>query len=197
MSRIAAIATNGAAVVGLVVLALAASGCRGPARPSPVPVSSPTVASVGGPVAFHVQLGAGQTLTTRSTQPGGCPGLDALIDLGPAGAVELMAYATSCTVGDNSRPGNGRHGVYRTTADIPAERRSGAVTVHTALGDGIAFDQSYYECTNSCRTYTEPVAVIALAHPEDPAYQALMAFSPKGSVGLDRLTALLRDQLLA
>jgi hypothetical protein len=185
-------------LVGLVVLAFAASACRSPARPDPGPVSSPTVAPIGGPVPFHIQLGAGQTLTMRSPQPGSCPDLDALINLGSDGTVELVAYATSCAVGgDNARPGNGRHGVYRTTADIPAERRSGAVTVHTALGEATAFDQPYYECTNSCKNYTEPVAVITLAHPDDPAYQALTAFSVKGSIGLDRLTAFLRDQLIA
>jgi hypothetical protein len=197
MSRLVRIATAGPAVVGLVVLAFAATGCRGPALPNPGPVSSPTVASVGEPVAFHIQLGAGQTLTMRSPHPSNCPGLDAVIDLGPDGTAELVAYATSCTVYDNAHPGNGRHGTYRTIADIPAERRSGAVTVHTALGEAIAFDQSYYECTNSCKTYREPVAVITLAHPRDQAYQALTAFSVKGSIGLDRLTALLRDQLLA
>jgi hypothetical protein len=30
---------------------------------SPTPASSPTLAPVGGPVGFHVQLGAGQLLT--------------------------------------------------------------------------------------------------------------------------------------
>lgn len=178
------------------VLALVAGGCRGTdARPVSGPVSSPTVAPVGGPVAFHVQLGAGQRLTMRSPRPGDCPGLDALIELGAEGTVELTAYATTCA-SDNARPGNGRHGVYRTTADIPAELRAGAISVRTALGEATAFNQSYYECTNSCKTYTEPVAVITLAHTDDPAYQALTAFSAKGSIGLDRLTALLRDQLL-
>ena len=185
----------GRILVGLVV-ALVASGCRGTdARPVSGPVSSPTVAPVGGPVAFHVQLGAGQSLTMHSPQPGNCPGLDALIDLGSDGTVELKAYATSCA-SDNARPGNGRHGIYRTTADIPAGLRAGAISVHTALGEATAFNQSYYECTNSCKTYTEPVAVITLAHTDDPAYQALTAFSVKGSIGLDQLTALLRDQLL-
>src|SRR5690242_14079910 len=182
-------------LVGLVV-ALVVSGCRGTdARPVLGPVSSPTVAPVGGPVAFHVQLGAGQRLTMHSPQPGNCPGLDALIDLGPDGAVELTAYAGSCA-SNNARPGNGRHGIYRTTADIPVELRAGAISVHTALGEATAFNQSYYECTNSCKTYTEPVAVITLAHPDDPAFQALSAVSVKGAIGLDRLTAILRDQLL-
>jgi hypothetical protein len=184
-------------LVGLVTIALVTTGCRDQAQPAPGPVSSPTVASVSEPVAFHVQLGAGQTLTMRSSQLANCPGLDALIDLGPDGGAELVAYATSCAPGDNARPGNGRHGVYRTTADIPADRRSGAVTVHTALGEATAFDQQYYECTNSCKTYTEPVAVITLTHPTNPAFQTLTAFSAKGSIGLDRLSALLRDQLLA
>jgi hypothetical protein len=184
-------------LVGLVALAFAAGGCRGPVQPEPGPVSSPTVAPVGGPVPFHVQLGAGQTLTMRSQQPGNCPAVDAVINLGSGGTVDLVAFGSSCDTGNNAQPGNGRHGVYRTTADIPADRSSGAVTVQTALGQATAFSQSYYECTNSCKNYTEPVAVITLTHPNDPAYPALMAYSAKGSIGLDRLTAFLRDQILA
>ena len=69
--------------------------------------------------------------------------------------------------------------------------------MHTALGDATAFNQPYYECTNSCKTYTEPVAVITLARPNDPAFQTLTAYSAKGSIGLDRLTVLLQDQVLA
>lgn len=194
-------------LVALVALAFVAGSCRGvDVRPAPVdsptvpptapPTGPPTVAPVGGPVAFRVQLGAGQRLTVRSPQPDSCPGLDALISLGSEGNVWLAAYATSCGAGDNARPGNGRHGVYRTTADIPADRRSGAVTVRTALGPATVFNQSYYECTNSCRDYTEPVAVITLEHPTDPAFPTLTVYSAKGSIGLDRLTALVRDQLL-
>ena len=184
-------------IVALAAFAFAANGCRGPdVRPDPGPVSSPTAAPVRGPVAFRVQLGAGQRLTTRSPEPDNCPGLDALIDLGPDGTVRVAAYATGCAVGDNARPGNGRHGVYRTTADIPADRRSGAITVHTALGEATVFNQPYYECTNSCTNYTEPVAVITLVHSGDPAFHTLTAYSEKGSIGLDRLITLLRDQLL-
>jgi hypothetical protein len=182
----------------LVALAFLTGGCRGPqVRPDPGPVSSPTVAPVAGPVAFHVQLGAGQRLTTHSAAPDNCPGLDALIDLGSDATIRLMAYATNCATDDNAQPGNGRHGVYRTTADIPAERRSAAVTVSTALGQATAFNQPYYECTNSCKNYTEPVVVITLEHPGDPAFRTLTAYSPKGSIGLDQLTAVLRDQLFA
>ncbi len=185
-----------AAVVGLV------AGCRilGVDRtPTPAasttPVSSPTIAPVDVPVSLHVQLGAGQTLTTRPSQPDGCPGFDALVRLAPDRFVRLSAFAAGCTVADNGRPGNGRHGVYRTTADVPADRLAAASTVHTALGDAVVFIQPYYECTNSCRFYTEPVAVITLDHPRDPAYPALMAYSEKGTVGFDDLKAVVRDQL--
>jgi len=186
-------------LVGLVVLTLATSGCRGQAQPEPGPVSSPTVAPVAGPVAFHVQLGAGQTMTIRSPKPGGCPGFDAMINLGSDRNVELMAFGTSCVAaaGDNAQPGNGRHGVYRTTMDIPADRLSAAVAVHTVLGEATVFNQPYYECTNSCKNYTEPVAIVMLAHPSDPEYQTLMAVAVKGSIGLDQLSAFLRDQVLA
>lgn len=113
-----------------------------------------------------------------------------------SGAVRLAAYATVCAA-DNAQIGNGRHGVYRTTADIPADRRTAAVTVPTALGEATAFTQAYYECTNSCKNFVEPVAVITLGHPADPAYQTLTAYSEKGTIGWDQLTALLRDQLIA
>src|SRR5262249_41634626 len=137
-----------------------------------------------------------QTLTMPSPPPSDCPTFRAVVDLGSYKTVELVAYDTSC-VNDHVQPGNGRHGVYHTTADIPADRRSGAITVHTALGQATAFEQTYYECTNSCKDYTEPIGVITLAHSDNPAYQALVAYSPKGAIGMDRFTAFLRDQLQA
>jgi hypothetical protein len=182
----------------LVALALGLGGCRGaqvrPVR-SPEPVTSPTVAPVGGPVPFRVQLGAGQRLLPRQAVAGNCPGFDTVVDLGSGRSVRLIAYATSCPVGDGQRI-NGRHGVYRTAADIPADLRAGAVTVATPLGEATAFTQSYSEYTNSAHHYTEPVAVIVLARPADPAYQTLTVLSEKGTLPLDQLTALLRGQLL-
>ncbi|MET7396567.1 hypothetical protein ABZS66_24105 [Dactylosporangium sp. NPDC005572] len=149
------------------------------------------------PVAFNLKLGAGQRLTMRSEAPGACPGLDAWVDLGGRRSVRLAAYATTCSTDGNGRIGNGRHGVYRSAADVPADRRATAITVQTALGAGIVFSQQYYECTNSCSNYTEPVAVIALDHPADPAFPTLIVISEKGTIDLDHMTALLREQLLA
>lgn len=191
-----------AATVALAVAALA-GGCRGadgtpsPGRsPSAEPVTSPTVAPVGGPVPFRVRLAAGQRLIQRSSAPGGCPGLDTVVTLG-SGRVRFIAYATSCPADDRQDLINGRHGTYRTLADVPAERRAGAITVQTALGEATAFVQPYSEYTNSANHYTEPVAVITLATPVDPAYQTLIAVSEKGTLPLDQLTAVLREQLLA
>jgi hypothetical protein len=109
--------------------------------------------------------------------------------------MRLTAYAAGCDVGGNARPGNGRHGVYRSTADVPADRLASSVKVHTSLGDAVIFTQPYYECTNSCRNYTEPVAVVTLEHPADPRYPTLMACSEKGTIGPDQLETVLRDQL--
>ncbi len=196
-SGVLASAAPGRVLLALLALALLAGGCHaGPVDPDPV--SAPTVAPVGGPVAFHVRLGAGQAITTRSPQPDNCPGVTADVTVGAHATLTVLAFAVTCAPGgDNARPGNGRHGVYRTSADIPAQRRPDARTVHTALGDALAFTQPYYECTNSCRNYTEPVAVITLAQPGDPALRALTVYSDKGSVGLDALVAFVRDQLLA
>ena len=173
------------------LLVLATAGC-GPDRP-PAPPTPPSTAAIEGPVALHVALGAGERLSQRTDGSGDCPGLSATVDLGRAGAVTLVAYASTCEHGDNTHPGNGRHGVYRGPSDIPAERHGTAVA--TALGPATVFEQPYYECTNSCSTFTEPVAVIVLDHPADPAYPVLTAYSAKGTAGRDRLTALVRDQL--
>ncbi|MGI5246683.1 hypothetical protein [Dactylosporangium sp. CA-139066] len=182
------------------VAALAVGGCRAadvqPSR-SPEPVTSPTVAPAGGPVPFRIQLGAGQRLIPHAPASSGCPGYNTVAYLGSSRTIRLMAYATTCTVEDNERLINGRHGVYRTTADIPADRRAGAVTVQTELGGATVFTQPYSEYTNSTNHYTEPVAVITLAKPADPAYQTLTVVAEKGALPLDQLTNVLKEQLLA
>ena len=55
------------------------------------------------------------------------------------------------------------------------------------------FSQKYYECTNSCKNYTEPVAVIELADPADPAFPTLTAYSEQGSAGRNDLVTLVGD----
>ncbi|MDG6109916.1 hypothetical protein Daura_19110 [Dactylosporangium aurantiacum] len=179
---------------------LALGACRGPQvapQPAPTPVSSPTVAPIAAPVPFRLQLGAGHRLVTRSPAPSGCPGLDTVAVLGSGGAVRFLAYATTCATDGNDRLINGRHGVYRTAEDVPRERRAGAATVQTALGEAIVFMQPYSEYTNSSNHYTEPVSVITLRQPADPAYRTVVVLSEKGTLSLEQLTTLVREQLLA
>jgi hypothetical protein len=195
-------------LVALAAVAGLLAGCRSSVNPapkpaqspkpaeSPTPVSSPTRAPVDGVVGFHIQTGTGQSFTLRSPQAGSCPGFDALLTLGHDRYLRLSAYAASCDATGNTAPGNGRHGGYRSVADIPADRLASSIKVHTAIGDAVAFTQRYYECTNSCHNYTEPVAVITLDHPQDPGFPALMVYSERGTISLDQLEAVLRDQLL-
>ncbi|MFB9410422.1 hypothetical protein [Dactylosporangium matsuzakiense] len=179
-------------LVAMAVPALA--GCRA-LDPAPEPLSSPTVAAVEEAVRFHVHLGAGQQLATKVSSPDLCPGLDIRFDLGRGKWVRMVAFAVDCEPrgGDNRRPGNGNHGLYRSALDIPADRQTG--TVATPLGAATTFEQPYYECTNSCRHFTEPVAVIALDKPAHPRVTALTVYSEQGTLDLDGLRALIRDQL--
>jgi hypothetical protein len=176
------------------------AACDGPAGPPvpPAPLSSPTVAAVDGAVAFHVSLGAGQHLTVDPPSPEHCPAFGARVELGRGAFVRLTAYAADCqaegSIGaSNDSPGNGRHGVFRTTGDIPAARSVTAAP--TPLGTAATFAQPYYECTNSCTYYTEPVAVITLTHPSDPGVPALTVYSERGTADLAALSRFLRDQL--
>ncbi|MGI5184223.1 hypothetical protein ACQEVZ_49000 [Dactylosporangium sp. CA-152071] len=185
-----------------VVTVLAAAGCDGgAARPSPNsspnPSPEPSLAAVGGPVPFSVKLGAGQRLIPLSPGPQGCPGVDTRVHLGDGRLVRFTAYATGCPLPDDPRRINGRHGVYRSTADIPADLRAGATSIQTPLGEATAFTQDYSEYTNSANHYTEPVAVITLARPADPAYQTLTVIAEKGTLPMDELATVLREQLLA
>ncbi|MFC0602615.1 hypothetical protein [Streptomyces palmae] len=80
----------------------------------------------------------------------------------------------------NLKPPNGRHPHYRTAADIPADVDKSARTVRTALGPARVFTQKYTVCTQDCRSYDEPFAVITLDKPEDPHHPALMFTSESG-----------------
>lgn len=204
MSRIivanAAVRRRTAVLAAVLTAILAVGGCRaGEVRPAPTPtpVSSPTVAPIAAPVPFRLQLDAGHRLVTRSPAPSGCPGLDTVAVLGSGGAVRFLAYATTCEADANTRLINGDHGVYRTVEDVPQDRLAGAVTVQTALGEATVFMQPYSEYTNASNHYTEPVAVITLRQPADPAYRTITVLSEKGTLTLERLTTLLREQLLA
>ena len=192
-----------AAAAAAVLTVVAAAGCDGrAARPSPGPAPAatsvaPTIAPVDGPVPFTVKLGAGQRLIPLSSGAQGCPGVDTRVYLGDSRLVRFTAYATSCPLPTDTRRINGRHGVYRSTADIPADLRAGATSIQTPLGEATAFTQDYSEYTNSANHYREPVVVITLARPADPSYQALTVIAEKGTLPMDELATVLRERLVA
>ncbi|WP_203903396.1 hypothetical protein [Virgisporangium aliadipatigenens] len=175
---------------------LVVAGCGGFADGDDKPSlgEGPLTASAvpGPPVAFQVRLAKGQRLDPQPADPAGCPGLRTYLASGRYTLVTFEAFAASCQLPrDNDRSGNGRHAWYRSAADAPA----GGTKVATPIGEALIFGSGYYECTNSCRNYTDTVAVITLDKPVDSAYAALVVRSDKGSVSLEEMTALVRDRL--
>jgi hypothetical protein len=93
----------------------------------------------------------------------------------------VEAVPTSCAeAAENTQVGNGFHGVYRTLDDVPEPK--GKATVTTGLGEAVVFTQKYFECTNSCDDWAEPVAIITLDSPVDPAYPTLVVRGEKDTV---------------
>ncbi len=93
----------------------------------------------------------------------------------------VEAVPTQCAeAAENTQIGNGMHGVYRTIDDVPEPRDQKAVD--TALGEATVFSQEYFECTNSCEDWNEPVAIITLAVPVDAGYPTLVVRGEKASV---------------
>ena len=99
------------------------------------------------------------------------------------GATRLVVEAvpTSCPdAGQDTQIGNGFHGVYRTLDDVPDPRDP--ETVSTDLGDATVFVQEYFECTNECERWDEPVAIVTVAAPVDAGYPTLVVRGDKDKV---------------
>ena len=106
------------------------------------------------------------------------------------GRLVVEAVPTRCPeAGSNTAIGNGSHGVYRTVDDVP--HPEDLSTVRTAVGEATVFTQEYYECTNSCHRWHEPVAIIALDDPVDPGYPTLVLRGQQ-----DRLTRAELEEIL-
>ena len=96
-------------------------------------------------------------------------------DVAEDGATRLVieAVPSSCPeAGQDTQIGNGFHGIYRTVDDIPEPRDS--KTVETALGSATVVTQEYFECTNSCDRWNEPVAIVTVDQPVDAGYPTLV-----------------------
>ncbi len=105
-----------------------------------------------------------------------------------AGGVLIEAWPASCDP-ENSEPGNGAYGHYRTLADAPAPTAGGAI--ETVLGPATLGEQVYYECTNACSEWPLDIAVIELSEPVDADYPTLAVISTGPEATLDDLRALL------
>ncbi len=57
--------------------------------------------------------------------------------------------------------------------------------------DAVVFTQEYYECTNSCERWHEPVAIITLDDPVDPDYPTLVVRAERDELSRSDLEELL------
>lgn len=91
-----------------------------------------------------------------------------------ADKLSIYAVPRDCTI-EQEQILNGRHGWYSTLdqVDDPLE----ATTVETRLGQAQVFGQKYTECTNSCSSSTDQIALIRLDRPADPEFPVLVVMS--------------------
>ncbi|WP_461008085.1 hypothetical protein [Streptomyces capparidis] len=192
------------AVAGLVVAGCGGDGGGEGDDPAPTGSPSPSVSATGYEVrridrpqmSLGVSVGAGERLTTSPDTAGdGCPATWSALESDGESAVVLTVYGPDCRHDGTAKPGNGRHGAYRSAEDVPADRRAGAERVRTPLGEALVFTQPYFECTQSCEEWEEPVAVIDLTRPADPGFPTLVVRSDKGVIGQDELTEFVRHRL--
>lgn len=132
---------------------------------------------------------AGPTTTVGPTEapgPGADPGFTVTAagftgweDRGTDGCTELRGQIADPdgdglivvqVTGTTCQPGaalNGNYGNYRTEDDV---RAASSAAVDTPVGAGIAFVQTYTECTNSCTDFVQPVVLVTLDAPADPEH---------------------------
>jgi len=114
------------------------------------------------------------TETSRLT----CRSIVASLGPGRDRFVQLKAFSTGCR-GRQTPLLNGRHGTYVSFHDV-ANHGSSVDHFDTKLGPATSFEQTYTECTNSCKEFSEPVILIELRAPRSPAYPTLMLISQNG-----------------
>lgn len=133
-------------------------------------------------VAFAVEVpaGAGFSDVTATPTTDECP--KASYESTYGGLVAEVV-ARDCAVQRKAQIGNGHHGDYRTLDDVPSPKDVEQVSTD-GLGDAAIFTQRYFECTNFCSDWDEPVAIITLDTPRDGNYPTVVVRSEKGE--LDR-----------
>lgn len=105
-----------------------------------------------------------------------------------SGDLVIESFAQGCAE-TSQQIGNGVHGYYRSLEDVPAPLHP--EEVETALGPAHVFDQEYFECTNICEEWQEPVAIIELDRPRDENYPALVLRSDKAALDREVLVGIM------
>lgn len=98
------------------------------------------------------------------------------------GLIVVQVTGTTCQPGAAL---NGNYGNYRTEADVRADASDAVVT---PVGAGIAFVQTYTECTNGCTDFVQPVVLVTLDVPADPEHPTVTLIGV-GDVTADQVAA--------
>lgn len=91
-----------------------------------------------------------------------------------ADKLSIYAVPRDCTI-EQEQILNGRHGWY--TALDQVSDPLDVTTAGTRLGQAQVFGQKYTECTNSCSSSTDQIALITLDRPTDPVFPVLVVMS--------------------
>lgn len=125
------------------------------------------------------------TRVAANTSGDGC----ALVRYSFGQSLAVESYATECELSGADRILNGHHGEYRTIDDVVDPRD--VEVVATSLGPATLFVQDYTECTNFCRDFEEPVAIIELDDPADASHSSFVLQAHKGDISRDELREIL------
>ncbi|WP_331770236.1 hypothetical protein OG948_41885 (plasmid) [Embleya sp. NBC_00888] len=191
--RTAAALTTGLAVLGLA--GCASSGKDPVSMPTPEPTrsQSATAPPVERETEVNTEAVAFRIRASTPVQPTTAPATEGCAQVVVRlGDVTIESNSTQCKA-QTQAPGNGRHGMYRTAADVPAG--AATETIRTPLGDAILFTQRYFEATNSVTYWNEPVAIVTLRNPKQATHPTLILRSDKGKLDQAALRTFVETKL--
>ncbi len=91
--------------------------------------------------------------------------------------------------------GNGRRPLFHSTADLTKDQLSQAHRFSIGSGTVVTFEQPYFECTQSCKHWSEPVALVMPDTPADRAYPTLVIRSDRAALDRADLEDLVKHRL--
>lgn len=138
-------------------------------------------------VEFRVPDGFG--ITTVQTRP--ADGECSKIRYGFGAQLTVESIGSGCELSDPTRIFNGHHGDYRSIDDVAEPRDTDEID--TPIGSAVVFTQTYSECTNYCRDWDEPVAIIALDDPVSEAHGSVVVRGDKAEISRDELVEILES----